>query len=488
MKKSILKKLALLLLVLLVPTLIWAKGAQETPDGEIAQAKYVFLFIGDGMAMPQITATEAYLKSQKTSDVGQEKLAFSQFPAQGLTTTYDAGSFITDSASAGTAIATGNKTLSGVINMDPSKTQKFTTIAEMAKDAGMKVGVLSSVNLDHATPATFYAKQDSRNKYYDINLQLANSNFDYFAGGMVRIDKTPDGQKSAHDVMMERGWQIAETRAELESLQPGDKQVYAYNAGFASNALNYAMDMQDENITLAEFTAKGIELLENENGFFMMVEGGKIDWACHANDAAASIHNTVAFDNAVKEAVKFYNEHPAETLIIVTGDHETGGLSLGFAGTKYDSAFDQIAKQKMSFEAFDAYILKPFKEANPEGTLTQLMPEIEKNFGLTDLSDYEMELIQGAFAESMLGKSARSSDDRTYLLYGGYEPLTVTITHILNNRAGLAWASYSHTGVPVATFAMGAGQELFDGYYDNTDIFHKASAIMGLNTAAASAR
>jgi alkaline phosphatase len=491
MKKSLLKLIALIALALTVPGTIWAEGAKESPAGprSTARAKYLFLFIGDGMAMPQITATEAYLKSQMDSNPGIEKLAFSQFPAQGLTTTYDAGSFITDSASAGTAIATGNKTLSGVINMDTTKTIKYRTIAQIAKDSGYKVGVVSSVNLDHATPACFYANNESRNNYYDINMQLANSSFDYFAGGMVRIDKTPSGQKSAHDVMKERGWEIASTRAELNALKPAGRQVYAYySTSFTRNSLDYAIDMESDDIRLAEYTAKGIELLENEKGFFMMVEGGKIDWACHANDAAASIHNTIAFDMAVREAIRFYNEHPFETLIIVTGDHETGGLSLGFAGTKYDSAFDQIAAQRMSYEGFDNFILTPFKKSNPSGTLSQLMPEIRKTFGLENLSEYEMKLMENAFAQSMLGKEERSGNDETYLLYGGYEPLTVTITHILNNRAGLAWASYSHTGVPVATFAMGSGSELFNGYYDNTDIFKKTASIMGLTTAAASAR
>ena len=481
------KKILTILLVLVLPLAVFAEGQQETPAADTPestvsapQAKYVFLFIGDGMAMPQINAAEAYLNSKAGTKPGVSKLGFTRFPSQGLTTTYDAGSFITDSASAGTAIATGHKTLSGVINMDETKTKKFKTIAEYAKDAGMKVGVISSVNLDHATPACFYAKQESRSKYYDINMQLANSDFDYFAGGMVRIDKTPEGQKSAHDVMKEKGWKIASNRDELNSLMPSDKQVYAYySTSFTRNSLDYALDMEAEDISLAEYTKKGIELLDNEDGFFIMVEGGKIDWACHANDAAASIKNTLAFDNAISEAVKFYNSHPDETIIVVTGDHETGGLTLGFAGTKYDSAFAEIDKQAMSYEAFDNFILKPYKEKNAgNGSLADLIPEIEKNFGLTNLTDYEKEMLADAFERSMKGDEVVSSKTQDYLLYGGYEPLTVTMTHLLNQRAGLAWTSYSHTGVPVQTFALGAGQEMFNGYYDNTDIFKKMYRIM----------
>lgn len=492
------KKLLTILFILLIPMAVFAGGTQETTEpgtevqetaASVNKAKYVFLFIGDGMAMPQVNAAEAYLNAANGTKPGVVKLGFSRFPAQGLTTTYDAGSFITDSASAGTAIATGNKTLSGTINMDETKTKKFKTIAEYAKDSGMKVGVISSVNLDHATPACFYAKQESRNSYYDINMQLANSSFDYFAGGMVRIDKTPEGEKSAHDVMKEKGWKIASNRQQLNALTPGDQQVYAYyNTSFTRNSLDYAIDMQEEDIRLAEYTAKGIELLDNDKGFFIMVEGGKIDWACHANDAAASIHNTIAFDNAVKEAVDFYNKHPEDTIIVVTGDHETGGLTLGFAGTKYDSAFTEIDRQKMSYEAFNTYVLGPYKETHTGSSkLSDLMPEIEKNFGLTDLSDYEQEMLASAFERSMGSEVKSSAQTQDYLLYGGYEPLTVTITHLINQRAGLAWTSYSHTGVPVQTFALGVGDELFNGYYDNTDIFKKMKKIMFADKFVASA-
>jgi alkaline phosphatase len=479
------KKNLTLLLVLVFTTGLFATGQSDSvvkgQDLSLQKAKYMFLFIGDGMAMPQITATEAYLSANRASAPGVEKLAFTQFPAQGLTTTYDAGSFITDSASAGTAIATGSKTLSGVINMDETRTKELKTIAEYAKESGRKVGIISSVNLDHATPACFYAKEESRNNYFNINMQLAHSNFDYFAGGMVRVDKTPEGQKSAHDLMQDNGWLMASNRDELNALVPSDKQVYAYyNSSFTRNSLDYAIDMEPEDISLAEYTAKGIELLSaNEEGFFMMVEGGKIDWACHANDAAASIHNTIAFDNAIKEAIKFYQAHPEETVIIVTGDHETGGLTLGFAGTKYDSAFAEIDKQLMSYEAFNHYILTPYKESHKEGgELADILPEIERNFGLSDLTDYELEMLVSAFHRSMGSEVNESAKTQDYLLYGGYEPLTMTITHLLNQRAGLAWTSYSHTGVPVQTFALGAGEELFNGYYDNTDIFKKMYQLL----------
>ena len=458
-------------------------GISPVPSG-LGDAKYVFLFIGDGMAVPQINAAEAYLSAVSGVDAGVEKLSFTQYPVTGLTTTYSNNAFITDSAAAATAIACGFKTNSGVIAMDPGTTTNFDTLAEIAKDAGLRVGIVSSVNLDHATPACFYAHEPSRSNYYNIGVQATRSDVDYFGGGMFRIDKTPDGGDSVHDLFDREGWTIVDDRSGLMRLDGSDAPVYAYNHGFASNALKYTIDQQAEDISLAEFTRAGIDILDNPDGFLMMVEAGKIDWACHANDAAAAIQDTIAFDDAIREAYAFYEEHPDETLIVVTGDHECGGLTLGFAGTGYSSAYNRIAGQSVSYEAFDSMVLAPYKErvGDGGGSILDLAEDIENYFGLTqdDLTETEMEQLQRAFARSMGQEIERAAVEDEYLLYGGYEPLTVTLTHIVNQKAGLAWTSYSHTGIPVPTFAVGAGAGSFGGYYDNTDIFSKTLAAMGL--------
>jgi alkaline phosphatase len=444
------------------------------------KAKYVFLFIGDGMAAPQINAAEAYLSAKESKTPGVKRLTFPQMSAQGMMTTYDAGRYITDSASAGTAMYTGNKTLDGVISMDVSKTKKYTTIFESAKKSGMKVGIVSSVSLDHATPACAYAHQASRNDYYEISLQLAQSGFDYFAGGGL---KDPDGKKSkmqgdkpnAIEQAKKAGYKYFDNTLDIMNLHPGTGKVLAISSKLdADKALAYSMDMKENDLTLADFTKKGIELLDNPRGFLMMVEGGKIDWSAHANDAAATINDVIAFDEAVKTALEFYRKRSSETVIIVTGDHETGGMTLGFAGTKYETAFDKIAQQKSSFQAFDEIFIK-FKKENPSGSFDEFYPQIQKYFGLgtndLKLSQRETKRIEQAFKDSMKkDKNALANDEEGYLLYGGYEPISVTLTQILNQKAGIAWTTYSHTGVPVPVFSTGTGSEIFRGYYDNTDI------------------
>ena len=288
------------------------------------------------------------------------------------------------------------------------------------------------------------------------------------------------------------GFKVVTAKDEFMALKPGSGKVFAYNEWLQdAKALPYAMDRRQQDISLPEFTAKAIELLDNPKGFFLMVEGGKIDWACHANDGTAAILDTVAFDQSVAKAVEFAQKHPEDTLIVVTGDHECGGLTLGFAGTKYGSYFDILGNQKVSFQKFSDEMVKPYKEkCTGDCKFDGMKQLITDNFGLKFAGDakkdrmvlkpYEVTMLEEAFGRSMAGEKKKSKDELTALLYGGYDPLTIQITHILNNKAGLGWTSYSHTAVPVGTSAMGVGADVFNGYYDNTDVGLKIMSVMGV--------
>lgn len=497
-------------IVLAILMLAAAQGHAAAGTGP----KYVFFFIGDGLAMTQRSAAEYFLAAKDgKSEPGIVRLTMNQMPVQGMTTTYSLNSIITDSGAAGTALASGVKSYNGAIGVDGAR-KPAPTMAEKARDNGYKVGIVSSVSLDHATPACFYAHQDSRNNYYEIALDAAKSGFDYFGGGGF---KDPAGKKSkaegekrnALDVLKTAGYTVADSREAILAAKPGGRLVALNPELDADKALPYALDSDRKGLTLAEYTAKGIELLDNPKGFFFMVEGGKIDWACHANDAAASIGDTLAFDAAVAEAVKFAGKHPQETLIVVTGDHECGGMTLGFAGTRYGNYYDYLKNQKASFEGFTA-ALKEYKKTHDAASarFEDVVPLIKESFGLVVpaegdleamkgmpkpdenttspanpyglyLRDFELASVKEAFARSMRGDAEKSGSEMDYRAYGGYEPLAVTLTHILDNKAGIAWTSYSHTGVPVVTSAMGPGAEVFAGYYDNTDLSKKLMAAMG---------
>ena len=468
--------------------------------------KYVFLFIGDGMSYPQIQSTSDYLGALADEDYwqaqpslddnggavldGPEYLNFMNFEGVGSAVTYDSNSFAPDSASTATSIATGHKTYSGSINVDETGTVEYETIAEQLKaQKGYEIGVITSVNLNHATPAAFYAHQASRSSYYEIGLEMVESDFDYFAGGGLLDPTGSEGdQTDLYQLAQEAGYTVARTYAEADAISADTDKAIIIEENLAdSDAIPYEIDRTDDMWSLADYVEKGIEVLDNDTGFFMMCEGGKIDWACHANDAGSSIHDTQALADAVQVAIDFAAEHPDETLILVTGDHETGGLTIGFAGTDYDTYLDLLENQKISYAKFDSDYVASYKENKPP--FEDVLSDIEELFGLKAqgaaddklvLTEYEMEQLRAAYEKSVNGTAASQYEQEEYVLYGTYEPLSVTITHIINNKSGISFTSYSHTGLPVAVLAEGVGAENFSGYYDNTQIYEKMADLLNI--------
>ena len=485
-------------------------NAEATPavsaiaSDELTSPKYVFLFIGDGMSYPQIQATADYLGALADDDYMQAEpslddnggavldgpvaLNFMNFEAAGSAVTYDSNSFAPDSASTATSISTGHKTYSGSINVDETGTVEYETISEkLHEQLGWEVGVISSVNLNHATPAAFYAHQASRGDYYEIGEELVESGFEYFAGGGL-LDPDNGGESdNLYDLAEEAGYTVSMDYATHDTVTADDKVVLIDEYLADSDAMAYEIDRTDDMWSLADYVEKGIDVLMNDTGFFMMCEGGKIDWACHANDAASTIHDTLALTDAVQVAIDFAAEHPEETLILVTGDHETGGLTIGFAGTDYDTYLSLLESQVISFAQYDEQYVAEYK-AN--GTsFEEVLADIEELFGLKTegeegdklvLTEYEIETLRAAYEKSVNGTATSEYDQEEYVLYGTYEPLSVTITHIINNKSGVSFTSYSHTGLPVAVFADGVGAEQFNGYYDNTDIYNKLADMLGV--------
>jgi alkaline phosphatase len=444
-------------------------------------AKYIFYFIGDGMAMPHVQMTEAALPYIRANRENTQQLNIRQFDYTGLSTTHAETRYITGSAAAGTALATGHKTSIGTIAKTGDHSQNLTSIAKIAKKENMRIGIISSVSIDHATPAVFYANADSRSHYNFIASQMASSDFDYFGGGYAagnfKKNKTPDRNPETHQavdiekLMTDNGYKVSKNAYEFQNLEAGKNWVFsAYNE--SDGSLSYEIDRKTNELSLAQYTEKAIELLKNDKGFFIMVEGGKIDWASHANDATTVAGEVLAFDNAIGKALEFYEKHPDETLIVITSDHETGGLGLGFSGTKYESDYRLLSGQKISAANFsekaDVWIENRI-------AFNKVMDSVSFYFGLNDTSIYssaklspeDYSRIEAAYTKSISGLDESMSD---YIIYGSYNPFTTIVTRILNEKAGIAWTTYSHTAGPVPVFAKGSGERLFTGYYDNTDI------------------
>lgn len=469
----------------------------QTHDSSVSgkTPKYIFYFVGDGMSQPQITMAEKAISepsfreqfNKQTCNIYQhdgKTINLRKFKSVGMATTNAENRFITCSAAAATALATGHKTTINTISMNGDRTADYESIAEKAKKAGMKVGVVTSVSIDHATPACFYAHVPDRTMYEDIAHWLLKSDFDYFGGGFTRWDTYKSMTKEQLlDSLHGKGYTVTTTRKDFDAINRQSGKVLATinkltNEKIDGSTLPYNIDLdiqdsEDNRIVLRDFVKKGIELLYNEDkGFFLFVEGGKIDWADHANDAVSNIYETLALDAAIGEAIKFYNQHPDETLIVFTGDHECGGLTLGFAGTNYESAFHLMQNQVVSFQEFSSE-MKEYMKTNPK--FDAVLAKLQENFGIgldsaLTLSEYETKRLKEAYLIAKGDKSVKISDEEKHLFYGGYEPITVTTTHIIDNKAGVEWASYSHTALPVPVYSMGGGSEQMEGYFDNTDI------------------
>jgi len=470
-------------------TLPLVPSASAAPVPDAAAPKYVFLFIGDGMSLAQINAAQYFSGSDKSGDIRPGRFNFTQFPVTAIVDTYNETSAIPDSASSGTAIACGVRTKTGMLGLTADG-KSAPSVAELAHAAGKKVGIVSSVTLNNATPAAFYAHTGSRTDYAEIARQMADSGFEYFGGGGIYTRSEKDNISKDYKLFEDAGYAIADTRAEIEVLGSGSGKVYAVSPTLAKlGALPFAIDAKEGDVTLADFVSAGIRVLDGEDGFFLMCEGGKIDWSCHANDAATTVQEVLAFADAVQVAVDFASAHPDETLIVVTADHETGGMSVGYAATAYATEMGLLKHQKVSYSLFKDIAAGMLKE-NPEMTLDGTMPVIGQYFGLYPKSDAskakskalvlssrEYGLIEEAFAAT---KGGSAGDEWTDLLYGSYDPLTVTLTRILGNKAGVGWTTYAHTGLPVPVYAMGAGAEHFCGFYHNTELFGRLVQALGL--------
>ena len=469
--------------LLLLPVVLFMLISGCNVNNPEPKAKYVFLFIGDGMGLNQVYSTELYLAALENKH-GNESLSFSNFPVQSYVTTFAANSLITCSAASGTALASGFKTNNGVLNKDTSLTIDYETIAQKAKKQGYKIGILSSVAIDHATPAAFYAHQDSRGMYYEISMEMPNYDFDYFGGGSFhypngRNDSMPNSIENA----ISKGYNFVDTQEKFDKLKNGDEKVFAVSPElYPHGEFYWEIDKKEGEISLADFTKKGIEVLENPKGFFMMVEGGKIDWACHGSDIATSINETLAFDAAVAEAIAFYKKHPDETLIIVTADHETGGLGMGI---NKPLKLGVLQHQKISSQEFGRKLLN-FKKDNPSASFEEVMNLIESDFGLGNAAkgleltkDEKKYLYEGYSLEFIKNKDSNPDDD--YLAETDELLLVDRIINLMSVKAGVGWTTTNHTGTPVPIRALGQGQNYFSTYIDNTDVPKLIEKVMGIN-------
>jgi alkaline phosphatase len=398
-------------------------------------ARNVILFIGDGMGPAQVTGGRLF-KGGVT-----EKLAMEQLPVVGLSRTYSSNGFVTDSAAAATALATGVKTYNGSLGMtDPQydtegKSHRLQNLCDVARAQGKATGVMTTTRVTHATPAGFYARVPQRDMEEKIADQVAKSNLTLLMGGGAKFfhsgqwhdpvsgqnGKRKSGETA--DELASQGWTVVRNAGELAALDATKADLRVLGL-FNYDHMLY--DLQRTTGTAGEppledmvsFAVK--RLSQNPKGFFLMVEGGRIDHACHENNARLAFGDVVSFDRAIARARK---EAPADTLIVVTADHETGGLNLnGYAPR-------------------------------------------EKVKGNALLGSFGASTANRAIIGWGSGPGGNSSND---------VPTTPT-QHV----AAYPSEAAAHTGVDVEIFAGGPGQALLQGVMDNSEIPWRIARAMG---------
>ena len=457
-------RLSIILLMFLFALTLSAQG----------KAKYVFYFIGDGMGVNQVNAAETYLGALQ-GRIGIEPLCFPSFPYSAFVNTQSATNGVTDSAAGGTALACGQKTKNGTLGMLKDLTTSVSSIADWARQSGAAVGITTSVAIDHATPAAFYAHVKERNEQYTIGKQLVESANDFYAGSDFTIPTDPEypNGNTLYEEAKYNGFTIARGYADYQDKAANAKKMILLQSEEASKAdrysIPYALDRKDGDLTLTDITRAGIDFLMKKqgekNGFFMMIEGGKIDWACHANDLAF-IPELIDMDNAVKVAYDFYKQHPDETLIIVTADHETGGIVLSRG--LYEINLAAVGNQRITIEKLGKELHKMHDVKGDKLVWDDVKTFLAENFGFWDkisLTDEQTQRLVSAFKKIMDGTS---KDQRT--LYQNDDELAVTVRSIMSECAQVGWHVTSHSNGYVPCFAIGVGAEQIHGRIDNTEI------------------
>lgn len=436
----------------------------------MAQAKYVFFFIGDGMGPHQVLSTEMYL-AELEGKIGRQPLLMTTFPYTGQVATFSASNGITDSAASGTCLASGEKTDNGMIGQTPDGTPAI-SVASRLKQQGWGVGIMTTVTIDHATPSAHYAHTPSRSDYYIIGTQLAESGFDFFGGSGFACpqDKNNASAPNLYDLCQENGYMLVGGYVAAKANVDAPKMIVVPEGCLedrtrGAGALPYAIDRQEGDLSLAQILEVAIDQLSRNDHFFMMAEGGKIDYASHGNDGGTVLREVIDFDNAIKLAYDFYLQHPDETLIVITADHETGGMALG--NSDYVLNLKVLAEQKCSSDVLSDQLSALHKREGEYLTWEQVKEVLISNTGLyatVEITDEEDKQLQAAYENMMQYHGVEQT------LYKDINALAAKALGILNQKARLGWTSKGHTASAVPVFAIGVGAERFTGWHDNSEI------------------
>lgn len=437
--------------------------------------KYIFYFIGDGMGLGSVMITEAYNRTVLGND---QHLTMLQFPVVGVATSYSANRHITDSSAAGTALSTGHKTNNYMLGMNPDTVPVY-SIAKSLKEAGYGVAIATTVTLNDATPSAFYGHAPSRKHYYDIGKGIIDSEYNFFAGYNLLSRNNNKGEETdLYDLIKKAGYKIVWGKDGYESVKNQDKIIMLNKPNRAGHCGFTVDSLGDENFDVPYLTRTCLNHLKKNSPekFFMMIEGGNIDWIAHANDPG-TVKSVLNFDEGIKIAYDFYLQHPDETLIIVTADHNTGGMTFGVRGNKRVT-LKNLDYQKVSISMFQDYC-KKLQNSEKAIEWNEMKEYLKANLGFygpIDVEEKDDKAIQEAFNKTFKTKETEEVET----LYLSYNKFAEIVFVIFNRYTGIGWTTTGHSGDFTPVYAIGAGAEIFNGLNNNIDLPKKIAKLTGV--------
>ncbi|MDR0291398.1 MAG: alkaline phosphatase [Elusimicrobium sp.] len=432
-------------------------------SAQCENAKNIILIISDGGGPATVGLLAQYARYAPHSPYADRKSYMEKFfdkSAVGYVLTNTYSTLATDSAASGTQIATGAWSLPGNIGVDYND-KPVKTILEYARDAGKSTGLITTVYLQDATPAVFAAHEASRGQKEDIAADMFNSGVDVMLGGGAKYFAPFEDKFKA------KGYVTAHTKAELESVQAG-KNVKLLGT-FADLEMPFAIYKKENMPALADMTAKALDILsQNKKGFFLMVEAGRVDWALHANDAAAALQELLELDNTLGYILN-WAANRKDTLVILTADHDTGGFAFNYHHLDGAAVERAKANGEVIYEGQIDYVNPAVfdKLMAQKGMFYNAQKEFDalpaKQKTVKELADIFSKTVNGQI-DTSLYKNAKTVED---------------IQKNYNAALGITWATQSHTAAPVPVAAWGATQQSYGGLYHTTDLNKKMMKSFG---------
>lgn len=469
-----LRRLAVLSILSVIVTLP-ADARKKQQAQEAPTLKYVFFMIGDGMGINEVYGAQNY--NQVTGD-GPSVINFTQFPVRTFVTTFSASSLVTDSAASGTALSTGVKTYNNGLGVDPDH-NPVNSICVWAHEKGFGTGVATTVGVNHATPAAFYGHVDNRNEYDKLADQLIESDFIDFAAGGGFLTERRGGHTGRYyeDKARQAGIAVLRGPEQFRNITSQKGRVICFNSDPTATEIKFGIDQRGSDTSLSDLVQAGIDYLYGKfgsKGFFFMVECGEIDGAGHNNDAKTNIMEVNDFHKTIEVVLSFCQQHPDECLILVTADHETGGLQLG---ENYIMHPELLTTQKWSEDEINSQFrvlagVGPDRKPLPNRvvpTYEQVKDFLSRHLGLWSTIEVD-EKQEEAFKEMYHKAFELNEEEIVESLYATSNRIISDAILYANRKAGYLWTHGAHTGSPVGLYVYGARAAEFNACTDNTQI------------------